>query len=185
MKTVIRCSVVIATLSLAFVARSFAVETEAGFVDLGQLMPSANGQFVEVNLSQGMLKFAAKIASRQEPEAAALINNLKRIRINVIGMDDSNRTETVAKIESIRRKLEFQGWTQIVTVRARDESDNVDVHVKQHGDDMIDGLVVTVLDRKGEAVFVNVVGNISADQLGLIADKFDIGQLKHIRVKQP
>ena len=184
MKNLIRSSLAVATLSLTFAATSFAAETEAGFVDIGQLMPSANGQFVEVNLSQGMLKFAAKIAARQEPEAAELINNLKRIRINVIGMDDSNRADTIAKIESVRRKLESQGWTQMVTVRDQKGGDNVDIHVKQRGDETIDGLVVTVLDKKGEAVFVNIVGNISADQLGMIADKFDIGQLKHIHVKE-
>ena len=183
MKNLIRSSLAVATLSLAIFASASAAETEAGFVDIGQLMPSANGQFVEVNLSQGMLKFAAKIAAHQEPEAAELINNLKRIRINVIGMDDSNRADTIAKIESIRRKLESQGWTQMVTVRDKNDGDNVDVHVKQRGDDAIDGLVVTVLDKNGEAVFVNIVGNISADQLGIIADKFDIGQLKHIHVK--
>ncbi len=179
----IRTSLVAAALSLAAFTSSHAAETEAGFVDIGQFAPSAGGQFVEVNLSQAMLKFAAKIAARQEPEAAELINNLKRIRVNVIGMDDTNRADTVGKIESIRRKLEAQGWTQLVTVRDRNEGDNVDVHVKQRGDDNIDGLVVTVIDKKGEAVFVNIVGNINADQLGIIADKFDIGQLKHIHVK--
>lgn len=183
MKNFVRTSLAAAALSLAFITSSRAAETEAGFVDIGQFIPSAGGQFVEVNLSQGMLKFAAKIAAHQEPEAAELINNLKRIRVNVIGMDDSNRADTVAKIESIRRKLESQGWTQLVTVRDRNDGDNVDVHVKQRGDDNIDGLVVTVIDKKGEAVFVNIVGNISADQLGVIADKFDIGQLKHIHVK--
>ncbi len=183
MKNLIRSSLAVATLSLTFVTSSVAAEMESGFVDIGQLVPSANGQFVEVNLSQGMLKFAAKIAAHQEPEAAELIGNLKRIRINVIGMDDSNRADTITKIESIRRKLESQGWTQMVTVHDQNGGDNVDVHVKQRGDDSIDGLVVTVLDKKGEAVFVNIVGNISADQLAIIADKFDIGQLKRIHLK--
>lgn len=184
MKNIISSSLAVATLSLTFVLTSFAAETEAGFVDIGQLLPSANGQFVEVNLSQGMLKFAAKIAAHQEPDAAALISSLKRIRVNVIGMDDSNRADTVGKIEAVRRKLESQGWTQLVTVRDKNDGDNVDIHVKQRGDDAIDGLVVTVLDKKGEAVFVNIVGNISADQLGIIADKFDIGQLKHLHLKK-
>lgn len=183
MKNYIRSSLAVATLSLAFSTASFAAETEAGFIDIGQLMHSAHGQFVEVNLSEGMLKFAAKIAAHQEPEASALIASLKRIRVNVIGMDDSNRADTVAKIEAVRRKLEAQGWTQLVTVRDKADGDNVDIHVKQRGDDAIDGLVVTILDKKGEAVFVNIVGNISAEQLGVIADKFDIGQLKHIHVK--
>jgi hypothetical protein len=59
----------------------------------------------------------------------------------------------------------------------------VDIHVKQHGDDAIDGLVVTVIDHNGEAVFVNIVGNINADQLAKIADKFDIEPLRHVHLK--
>lgn len=169
--------------SLALSTAAFAAETEAGFVDIGQLMPSAKGEFVEVNLSPGMLKFAAKLATRHDPDAAELIANLKRIRVNVIGMDDSNRVATTEKIESVRRTLESQGWTKMVTVRDADQGDNVDVHVKQRGDDSIDGLVVTIIDRKGEAVFVNIVGNINADQIAKIADKFDIDPLKKVHVK--
>ena len=170
-------------LSLALAVAARAAETDPGYIDIGQLMPSAKGQFVEVNLSPALLRFAAKIAAHQEPEAAELMANLKRIRINVVGLDDSNRAGTIEKIESVRRNLETQGWTQMVTVREKDGGDNVDIHVKQRGDDAIDGLVVTVIDHKGEAVFVNIVGNISADQLSKIADKFDIEPLKHVHLK--
>ena len=179
-------SVLIASgLSLALAAAVHAADAtnEPGYVDIGQMMPASKGQFVEVNLSSGLLKFAAKIASRQEPEAAELIGSLKRIRVNVVSLDDSNRAATIEKIESVRRKLETQGWTQMVTVREKDGGDNVDIHVKQRGDDAIDGLVVTVIDHKGEAVFVNIVGNINADQISKIADKFDIEPLKHVHMK--
>ena len=108
-----RSLLVFSGLSLAAAVGVRAAEVEPGYVDFGQLMPSAKGQFVEVNLSSGLLRFAAKIAARQEPEAAELIANLKRIRVNVVGLDDSNRTGTVERMESIRRKLETEGWTQM------------------------------------------------------------------------
>jgi Domain of unknown function (DUF4252) len=162
---------------------AIAAESEAGFIDIGQLMPSAKGEFVEVNLSPGMLKFAAKIAAKQEPEAAAILANLKRVRVNVVSMDDTNRQGTITQIEGIRRKLEAQGWTKMVTVREGEDGDNVDVHVMQRNEDVIDGLVVTVLDRSGEAVFVNIVGNISADQIATVAENLNITPLKHVRVK--
>ncbi len=183
MKNLLRSSLAAATLSLAFLASSRATEVEAGAIDIGQLMPSAKGQFVEVNLSSAMLKFAARIAARHEPEAAEMIRNLKSIRVNVVGLDDTNRAATVEQIESVRRKLETQGWTKMVTVREKNDGDNVDVHVKQHGEEAIDGLVVTVIDRKGEAVFVNIVGNINADQIAKIADKFDIEPLRKVHLK--
>lgn len=172
-----------AAVAAALAVPSFAAESEPGYVDIGQLVPSAKGEFVEVNLSPGLLKFAAKIAARQEPEAAALIGNLRRVRVNVVGLDDGNRASTVEQFEGIRRKLEAQGWTQMVTVREREGGDNVTVHARQKGDDVIEGLVVTVLSEKGEAVFVNIVGTISADQIATIAEQFDIEPLRHVKMK--
>jgi hypothetical protein len=183
MKNLLRSSFAAATLSLALTTFATAAEVEPGAIDIGQLLPSAKGEFVEVNLSSAMLKFAARIAARQEPEVAEMIRNLKSIRVNVVGLDDTNRAATVEQIEGVRRKLEAQGWTKMVTVRERNGGDNVDVHVKQRGEESIDGLVVTVLDRKGEAVFVNIVGNINADQLAQIADKFDIEPLRKVHSK--
>lgn len=183
MKNLLRSAFAAATLSLVLTPFASAVEPEAGAIDIGQLMPSAKGQFVEINLSPAMLKFAARIAARQEPEAAGLIRNLKSIRVNVVGLDDSNRAATTEQIEGVRRKLETQGWTKMVTVREQNDGDNVDVHVKQHGEESIDGLVVTVINRKGEAVFVNIVGNINADQIAQIAEKFDIEPLRKVHLK--
>ena len=184
MKNLLRSSLAAATLSLALIPFSTsAAETEAGAIDIGQLMPSAKGQFVEINLSSAMLKFAARIAAVHEPETAELVRNLKSIRVNVVGLDDSNRAATVEQIESVRHKLETQGWTKMVTVREPNGGDNVDIHVKQRGDEAIDGLVITVIDKKGEAVFVNIVGNINADQIAKIADKFDIEPLRKVHLK--
>ena len=183
MKKLIISSIAVATLSLAFVAPSFASEADAGLVDFGRLVPSTHGQFVELNLSQGMLKFAAKIASFQDSDAADLIGNLRQIRINVVGTDDSNRADTVGKIRAISHKLESEGWTQVATIRDGTGGGDVNVHVKQHGTDDIDGVVVTVLNENGEVVFINVVGNISADKLGVIAEKLGIDQLRNLKLK--
>lgn len=184
MKTILRSSLA-AALCAALTVSAFAAsaKNEPGYVDIAAFMPSAKGEFVEVNLSSGLLKFAAKLAAHEEPAAAELIGRLKRVRVNVVKMDDSNRADTIAKIESARRQLEGAGWTQVVTVRESDDGDNVDVHIKQAADESIEGLVVTVLDRKNEAVFVNIVGNIRAEQLSEVADKLDIRSLRKIHVK--
>ena len=116
------------------------------------------------------------MATRQDPEVAELIAQPEahsRQRRSV--MDDSNRAATTEKIESVRHTLEIARAGPRWSPSARRTSgDNVDVHVKLRNDDTIDGMVITVIDRKGEAVFVNIVGNINADQLAKIADKFDI-----------
>lgn len=180
LRSLLAAASVAAALSVSAFA---AVESEPGYVDVGQLVPSAKGEFVEVNLSPAMLKFAARMAAREEPAAAELLGNLKRVRVNVVSLDDSNRAAAVEQVASIRRKLESAGWSQMVTVREKGERSYVDVYVKQRNEDSIDGLVVTVIDEKGEAVVVNIVGNISADQIAKVADNLNIEPLKHVRVK--
>lgn len=181
MKYLLRSALAVS--ALAFAATSFAADEEPGYVDIGQLLPSSNGEFVEVNLSPALLKFAARIAKHHEPDAAEIVGDIKRIRVNVVGLDDSNRKETIEKIEAVRAKLEQQGWTRMVTVREKNEGDNVAIFAKVRSEDQIDGLVVTVIDRKGEAIFVNIVGNISADKIGALAEKYDIEPLRRVKVK--
>ena len=159
MKNILRSTLAAATLSLALVTVSHAADSESGYIDMGQFAPT------------------------KEPETAALLGNLKRVRVNVVTLDDKNRAGMVERIEAIRHKLANEGWTQIVTVREKEGGDNVDIHVKQNADESIDGLVVTVIDKKGEAVFVNIVGNIKAEQLGLIADKFNIDPLRKVHAQ--
>jgi Skp family chaperone for outer membrane proteins len=175
--------VAVTGLAALLTASAFAADTEPGYIDMGQLVPSAKGEYVEINLSPGMLKFAAKIVAKQEPAAAALIGNLKRVRVNVVSLDDGNRKGTIEQMEGIRRKLESQGWTQMVNVREKEGGDNVNVHIKQASEDVIEGLVVTVIGKKGEAVFVNLVGNIHADQIAEVASALNIDPLKKIHVK--
>ena len=183
MKILLRSSLAAATLTCALAVSTFASEDEPGYVDIGQLLPSTKGEFVEVNLSPALLKFAARIAKHHEPDAAEIVGDIKRIRVNVVELDDTNRAETIAKIDEVRAKLEKQGWTRMVTVRERNDGDNVAVFAKIRSEDVIDGLVVTVIDRKGEAVFVNIVGNISADKIGALAEKYDIEPLRKVKVK--
>ncbi len=185
MKNLLRSTLAAAALSAALTVSSYAASAnnEPGFIDMAAFMPASKGEYVEVNLTPGLLKFVSKLAAHEDAEAAELIGSLKRIRVNVVKMDDSNRADTLAKIEAVRRQLEGAGWTQVVTVREHNDGDNVDVHVKQNADDSIEGLVVTVIDHKGEAVFVNLVGNIRAEQLTKIADKLDIQSLNKVHVK--
>jgi hypothetical protein len=181
MKSLLRSSLA-ATCALAL-ATFAAASDEPGYVDIGQLMPSTKGQFVEVNLSPALMKFAARIAKAHEPEAAEIVGDIKRVRINVVSLDDTNRDATIEKIESVRTQLEQQGWTKMVTVREQEKGDDVAIFAKMRTDDAIDGIVVTVFNRKGEAVFVNVVGTINPDKIATLAEKYDIEPLRHVKVK--
>lgn len=173
----LRLSLVVGVLSSA----AFAATPEPGYVDFGKFAPSADGEFVEVNLQSGLLKFAATLAGKQEPEVAEVLRNLKHVRVNVVGLDDANRGATTERIASIRQELTAQGWTQIVTVKGgQKKAEDVAIYTKQNADDSIAGIVITVIDNDNEAVLVNIVGNIKPEQIATIAERLHIDPLQKI-----
>lgn len=182
MKTQFR-SLLAAAVSPLLLIASLSAADEPGYVDFGKFAAAPEGRFVEVDLKAGVLKFAARLAATQEPEAAELLSNLRHVRVNVVGLDESNKAATVARMEKIRTELEQAGWERIVTAREPRSSGADDVAVFMKSDqDAIQGLVVTVIEHKGNAVFVNVVGNIRAEQLVKLGEKLDIKPLHRLKL---
>jgi len=52
--------------------------------------------------------------------------------------------------------------------------------MKTRGPEAVEGIVVTVLEDKGHAVFVNLVGDIRPDKLNTVGERFNIEPLKHL-----
>ncbi|MBL9127682.1 MAG: DUF4252 domain-containing protein [Verrucomicrobiales bacterium] len=148
-----------------------------GLVDFGKFTPpSGGGQFVEINVKSGLIGLAARLAEKAEPEVAGLLRGLQAVRVNVIGIDDANRTELGERLAKIRSELEDKGWERIVTVQ--EKSQDVGVYVKHRGEESIEGVVVTVVEANKEAVLVNVVGDIRPEQLVTVGEKLGIEPLK-------
>jgi len=164
-------------LGSALLGRAYA--GEPGHVDFGKLIAPAKGEYVDITLGKGVLKLAGVIAKCKNREAAELIAGLTSVRVNVVGLDDSNRRATTDRITTLRQDLARDGWEQIVTARGKKQED-VAIFMKQRDGEVIEGIVVTVIDeRKKEAVFVNVVGHIKADSLAVIGEHLDIPQLRN------
>jgi len=172
--------ITVAALTLAVAFPGFAAQ-ESGYVDFGTIPGASGRQFVEVNLQSNLISLAAKITAKHEPQVAELLRGIKQVRVNVVGLDDNNRETVEKKMQAVRGELESRGWSPVVTVRDHDEQ-NVNVFIKTGANDMIEGLVVTVMDNNREAVFVNIVGQINPDQIAEIANRFDIEPLKKVRV---
>jgi len=137
---------------LASVSTNFAsADTSPGYVDFGKIAPSGDGKFVEVDLSQGLIKFISKLATKEEPQAAEVLGNLKHVRVNVVELGDANRDEINRTRQAVRQELEAQGWNQLVTVREQPKGDDVQVFAKMRGEDAIEGLVVTVISAQNES----------------------------------
>jgi len=171
------------TLSAAlcvFAAAAQAQTQPAGYVDFGKLSDSADGDSIEVNIKGALLSFAVKVAEKSEPKASDLLKNLQQVRVNVLKLSEKNREQIAERAKAIRAQLTTDKWEQIVSVQEKKE--DVGVFVKM-SEEVIQGLVVTVIDGAKEAVFVNIVGNIRADQLAELADQLNIEPLKKMTGK--
>lgn len=150
-----------------------------GYVDLGSFSaPAGGGQFVEVDLKGSLLTMAAKIAAKEEPEVAEVLKGIESVRVNVVGVNDGNRAELSDRIRTLRAGLTSGGWERVVSVQQ--DAQDVGVFIKTKGPDSIAGVVVTVMDGKGEAVFVNVVGDIQPEKLASLGEHFGIDPLKKV-----
>ena len=163
-------------------ATTLACAAEPGYVDFGPALAGISStKCVEVNLPEPLLAFAATLAKGKDADAAALIKDLRQVRVNVLGLDEKNRGELTAHMQKIRADLAAQGWLRAVTVQ--DNGDDVSVLVKLGADSAVEGLTVTVLSKSNDAVFVNIVGNIDPARIAAIGERYGIDHLKQIHCK--
>jgi hypothetical protein len=179
MKNLIRHAIGAAALAAMITVTAHASEKTAGIVDFGKFTPSGSGgQFVEVNITSNLIAMISRLTKTSEPEIANLIEGIKTIRVNVIGLTDDNREEIQERMKGIRTQLDTQGWERLVTVQQQQQ--DVGVHLKLRGQEAVEGLVVTVMQGTKEAVFINIVGNIQPENLAIIGERFNIDPLKKL-----
>ena len=165
----------IGVLSFILCLGTHAAETSPGYVDFGKFSPPGQGgEFVEISLQSKLISMAAQL-TQKDPAVAELLRGLKSVRVNVIGLNDENREEIEKRIQTVRSELGTKGWDRIVTAQKKNE--DVGIFLKTRGEEAVEGLVVTVLQNKREAVFINIVGDIKPDKLAMLGEHLNIAPL--------
>lgn len=172
---------VLAVTALFLAPFAYAADARPAYLDFHDIAPAKQGTFVEVDLDQGLLSLAAKLAEGQEKEAAQILRGLKSVHVRVIGLDDANRATVVSRMQEAREKLSADGWKRIALARDGNGQD-VAVFARLNGDESIQGIAVTVIDGGREAVVVNVVGDLRPEQISALGVRFGIEPLKHVKV---
>jgi hypothetical protein len=179
MKRLLPFTVGTATLAVALCTAVCAEDLPPGQVDFGTFSPpKGGGEFVEVSLPSSLISLAGRLVEKDEPELAQVLNGLKRVRVNVIGLEDQNRAEIQQRAQKVRQELADKGWERIVT--AQQKGQDVSVYLKMSEKGAVQGLVAVVMDGKQHAVFVNIVGDIKPEQVAMLGDKLNIDPLKKI-----
>jgi hypothetical protein len=163
-------------LSLPALAQEDALKDLPGYVDFGELQGVYGEPKVMINLGGSILKFVGGM-TKDDPEAAALLDKLKGVRINVYSTD-GNPDAALQKVSQVKSMLQGGSWEPIVQVN--EEGEQAQIFIKFSGD-VMEGLTVMAVDEE-EAVFINIIGQLDPAQLSQVMENFDIDIDSHIEL---
>ena len=158
-----------ALLALPAMAQEDALKAFPGYVDFGELNSIFGEPTVQIAIGASLLGLVSSLSANEDPAAAELFRKLNGVRVNVFETE-SMAAGAVDLVKDISGKLGNQGWESVVTVNSADEQ--VRVFMKINGD-IVDGITVMAVEDT-EAVFVNIIGNISPAELERVMDNFDV-----------
>jgi hypothetical protein len=106
-----------------------------------------------------MLGIAGIAVAAENPAAADLLAGIEGVRVRVYKSVD-NLSEVIGYIDDVSGRLERDDWRRVVSVQ---DEGNVRIYIR--GDEVSITGVTAMIVSDSEAVFVNVAGTISAQQL--------------------
>lgn len=155
-------------LALPALAQEDELKAMPGYVDFGSLDAVYGEPKVRVNIGGFLLSFMSQ-AAKDDPEAAAIMNGLEGVRINIYATD-GEVAPAMDQLQDVKNMLSDQNWEPIVQVN--EEGENVQIFMKADGEGM-QGLTVMAVNAE-EAVFLNILGAIDPEQIGAVMDQFDV-----------
>jgi len=158
-----------AMLALPAVAQENALKDFPGYVDFGELTSIFGEPTVQIAVGESLLGLVGSLSANEDPEAAELFKRLNGVRVNVFETQQM-ADGAVDYVKNVSSQLSNLGWESVVTVNSADEQVRIFMKIEQ---DRVQGITVMAVEEN-EAVFVNVIGSLSADELGKVMDNFDI-----------
>jgi hypothetical protein len=143
-----------------------------GYFDFGQVPGLGDEPQVQIDLNSAMLGFMSAAARAEDPEAAAVFDGIENVRVLVYEtLEDP--AAVLAFVDDSSGKLEADGWQRVVYIQEEDEK--IRIYFKLEAERMV-GMTVMIVDGSGpgEAVFINVAGDIDPAKLGQIASTVGI-----------
>jgi hypothetical protein len=151
---------------------------QSGKLQLDQLDVLANraSNTVDVKLDERLMQTTAKLFSGKDDDAEIkeLLKNVKGIYVKSFSFEKENEY-LPAEIDSVMTQLRGGGWSKIVGITSKKESENVEVYLMMVAD-QITGLAVVSLNPKDLTV-VNIVGPINLEKLSQLEGSFGVPDL--------
>jgi len=135
---------------------------------------------IEVTLKGALLRMGARAAATEDPEAAAMMRDIKGIYVRGYPVNGRSMEDVGRKMAGISRNLKSDGWD--VITRVRDKESNVYVMVKEGRQEDVIGMLVMVLDMDDDepmAMFVNIDGKVDPDKIERLTGNLNINGMEY------
>ena len=159
----------VAMLALPVMAQEDGLKDFPGYVDFGERNTICGEPTVQIAVGESLLGLVASLSASEDPEAAELFKRLNGVRVNVFETQQM-AIGAVDYVREVSSQLSNLGWESVVTVNSADEQVRIFMKIDQ---DKVQGITVMAVEEN-EAVFVNVIGSLNADELGKVMDNFNI-----------
>ena len=121
------------------------------------------------------MKMVVSFAKNEGPEVGQILSNLEFIKVRVYNLNGKT-DKASATLDSVSKELRADKWETLVTVNDNEDNQKVRIFSKTTNE-VIDGVVVMVVSPEkeaGEAVFINIVGEIDPNKIAKITNTLDI-----------
>jgi hypothetical protein len=156
-------------ISLPAIAQEDSLKDFPGYVDFGELSSIFGEPSVQISVGESLLGLVGSLSASEDPEAAELFNRLNGVRVNVFETT-AMASGAIDYVKDTSDKLNELGWEPVVTVNSADEQVRIFMMINNS---KVEGITVMTVEET-EAVFVNVIGSISPEELGKVMNNFDI-----------
>ena len=163
--------VMMVLLAMSAMAEEDELKTLPGYVKFESLDEVYGEPKVRVNVGGFLLSLMSK-AAKNDPEAAAVLEGLEGVRINVYSTEGAV-APAIDELQNAKNLLLSQNWEPIVQVN--EDGENAEVFIKADREG-VQGVTVIAVDEE-DAVFVHILGFLDPKHLGTIMDQFDVDLL--------
>lgn len=141
------------------------------FLNFDEIPGVAGQAAISIDLNPMALGIATQAMRQTDPALADIISRIERVSVRVYRAIEDEGSLT-GFIDGAAAQLERSDWEQLVSV-----NDDHAVKVFMQGtDDVVMGVTVMAFGDR-EAVFVNVAGMITAEEIGNLANRFGANEV--------
>jgi len=155
-----------------------------GFVDFGELgtdneLGKEGKLTLRVSLYGAMLRMVAELSQSQEPDFADVVSKLQGIFASIYKVPATDQEQVFRLARETAGRLATRGWQTVVELHT-EEGETSYIQVRTDGE-RIFGLAVMFFEPDdGTAGFINVVGDVSPEEIGRLGRAFKIQALENL-----